>query len=41
MIDSRNFPIAKTIAAAVVSLELNGLRELHWHLNVGFSPLIN
>ncbi|CZR68499.1 related to oxalate decarboxylase [Phialocephala subalpina] len=33
IIDSRNFPIAKTIAAAVISLEPGGLRELHWHPN--------
>ncbi|KAK1138541.1 hypothetical protein N8T08_002427 [Aspergillus melleus] len=32
-IDSRNFPISKTIAAAVVELEPRGLRELHWHPN--------
>ena len=35
IIDSRNFPISTTIAAAVISLEPNGLRELHWHPNVG------
>lgn len=34
IIDSRNFPIATTIAAAVISLEPGGLRELHWHPNV-------
>jgi len=34
IIDSRNFPIAKTIAATVVSLEPGALRELHWHPNV-------
>jgi oxalate decarboxylase len=33
IIDSRNFPVATTIAAAVVSLEPKGLRELHWHPN--------
>ncbi|TVY17899.1 putative oxalate decarboxylase [Lachnellula arida] len=33
IIDSRNFPIAKTIAATVVSLEPGALRELHWHPN--------
>lgn len=37
-IDSTNFPIAKTIAATVVRLEPNGLRELHWHPNVSHSP---
>jgi oxalate decarboxylase len=37
IIDSNNFPIAKTIAATVVSLEPQGLRELHWHPNVGNS----
>ncbi|KAH7333167.1 thermophilic glucose-6-phosphate isomerase [Rhexocercosporidium sp. MPI-PUGE-AT-0058] len=33
IIDSKNFPIATTIAAAVVTLEPKGLRELHWHPN--------
>ncbi|KAL3425897.1 oxalate decarboxylase [Phlyctema vagabunda] len=33
IIDSRNFPIATTLAATVVSLEPQGLRELHWHPN--------
>ncbi|KAJ9234171.1 hypothetical protein DTO271D3_8203 [Paecilomyces variotii] len=32
-VDSTTFPIAKTIAAAVVELEPKGLRELHWHPN--------
>ncbi|KAL2819090.1 RmlC-like cupin domain-containing protein [Aspergillus cavernicola] len=32
-IDSRNFPISTTIAATIVELEPNGLRELHWHPN--------
>ncbi|CAG8980085.1 hypothetical protein HYALB_00012551 [Hymenoscyphus albidus] len=31
IVDSRNFPISKTIAATIVSLEPGGLRELHWH----------
>ena len=34
VIDSRNFPVAKTIAGTVVKLEPGGLRELHWHPNV-------
>ena len=29
IVDSRNFPIATTIAAAIVTLEPKGLRELH------------
>ncbi|RDL42560.1 putative thermophilic glucose-6-phosphate isomerase [Venustampulla echinocandica] len=33
IVDSRNFPIAKTLAATIVSLEPGGLRELHWHPN--------
>ncbi|CZT01964.1 probable thermophilic glucose-6-phosphate isomerase and related metalloenzymes [Rhynchosporium graminicola] len=33
IIDSTNFPIATTIAAAIVTLEPKGLRELHWHPN--------
>ncbi|KAL4922630.1 RmlC-like cupin domain-containing protein [Aspergillus aurantiobrunneus] len=32
-IDSRNFPISTTIAATIVELEPQGLRELHWHPN--------
>jgi oxalate decarboxylase len=31
--DSRNFPAAKTIAAALVEVEPGGMRELHWHPN--------
>lgn len=31
--DSSNFPIAKTIAAALVEIEPGGMRELHWHPN--------
>lgn len=34
IIDSKNFPIATTIAATVVTLEPLALRELHWHPNV-------
>lgn len=34
-IDSTNFPIAKTLAATFVTLKPKGLRELHWHPNVG------
>ncbi|PGH01482.1 hypothetical protein AJ79_07920 [Helicocarpus griseus UAMH5409] len=33
IIDSRNFPISKTIAATFVTLKPGGLRELHWHPN--------
>lgn len=40
IVDSRNFPIATTIAAAIVTLEPGGLRELHWHPNVGPHPSI-
>lgn len=31
--DSRNFPISKTIAAALVTVAPGGMRELHWHPN--------
>ncbi|KAL0491161.1 oxalate decarboxylase [Acrasis kona] len=31
--DSKNFPISKTIASALVELYPGGLRELHWHPN--------
>ncbi|KAI9652369.1 MAG: hypothetical protein M1831_006847 [Alyxoria varia] len=33
IVDSTNFPIATTIASAIVTLEPKGLRELHWHPN--------
>ncbi len=33
IVDSGNFPISKTIAAALVTVEPGGLRELHWHPN--------
>ncbi len=33
IVDSSNFPISKTIAAALVTVEQGGLRELHWHPN--------
>jgi oxalate decarboxylase len=31
--DSRNFPVATTIASALVEVEPGGMRELHWHPN--------
>jgi oxalate decarboxylase len=31
IVDSRNFPTSKNIAAALVTLKPGGLRELHWH----------
>jgi oxalate decarboxylase len=31
--DSRNFTVAKTIAAARLDIEPGGIRELHWHPN--------
>jgi oxalate decarboxylase len=33
IIDSRNFPVSTTIAAAHVIVKPGGLRELHWHQN--------
>jgi oxalate decarboxylase len=33
IVDSTNFPVSKTIAAALVEVEPGGLRELHWHPN--------
>jgi oxalate decarboxylase len=33
IVDSRNFPVSKHIAAALVTLKPGGLRELHWHPN--------
>jgi oxalate decarboxylase len=34
VVDSANFPIAKDIAAALVTLKPGALREMHWHPNV-------
>jgi oxalate decarboxylase len=31
VVDSRNFPVSKHIAAALVTVKPGGLRELHWH----------
>lgn len=31
--DTTNFPVSRTLAAALVELEPGGLRELHWHPN--------
>jgi len=33
IVDSRNFPVSKNIAAALVTLSPGALRELHWHPN--------
>jgi oxalate decarboxylase len=33
VVDSRNFPVSKNIAAALVNLKPGALRELHWHPN--------
>jgi oxalate decarboxylase len=33
IVDSANFPVASTIAAALVEVEPGALRELHWHPN--------
>ncbi|MGA2850335.1 MAG: cupin domain-containing protein [Terracidiphilus sp.] len=33
IVDSRNFPVSKHIAAALVTVKPGGLRELHWHPN--------
>ncbi|RPD63412.1 Bicupin, oxalate decarboxylase/oxidase [Lentinus tigrinus ALCF2SS1-6] len=30
-----NFPVSKMLASALVFVEPNGLRELHWHINDG------
>jgi oxalate decarboxylase len=31
IVDSRNFPVSKHIAAALVRVKPGGMRELHWH----------
>lgn len=33
VVDSRNFPVSKNIAAALITLKPGALRELHWHPN--------
>jgi oxalate decarboxylase len=33
IVDTRNFPVSKTVAAALVTVKPGGLRELHWHPN--------
>jgi len=33
IIDSRNFPVAQGVAAALVTVKPGGLREMHWHPN--------
>jgi oxalate decarboxylase len=33
IVDSRNFPVTKNIAAALVTVKPRALRELHWHPN--------
>ncbi|REK76994.1 oxalate decarboxylase family bicupin [Paenibacillus paeoniae] len=33
IVDSSNFPISKTIAAALVEIQPGAMRELHWHPN--------
>jgi len=34
IVDSSNFPVATRIAAALVEVDPDGMRELHWHPNV-------
>ena len=33
IVDSRNFPVSKNVASALVTLKPGALRELHWHPN--------
>ena len=33
ILDHQNFPACETIAAALVEIELGGMREIHWHTN--------
>jgi oxalate decarboxylase len=33
IVDSRNFPVSRHIAAALVTVKPGGMRELHWHPN--------
>jgi oxalate decarboxylase len=33
VVDSKNFPVSKSIAAGLVTIKPGGMRELHWHPN--------
>jgi oxalate decarboxylase len=33
VVDSRNFPVSRNIAAGLVTIKPGGIRELHWHPN--------
>jgi oxalate decarboxylase len=33
IVDSRNFPVSKNVASALITLKPGALRELHWHPN--------
>jgi oxalate decarboxylase len=33
IVDPRNFPVSRQIAAALVIVKPGGMRELHWHPN--------
>jgi len=33
IVDSHNFPVSKSVAAALVTLKPGGIREMHWHPN--------
>ncbi|WHX50813.1 oxalate decarboxylase family bicupin [Paenibacillus woosongensis] len=33
IVDSSNFPVSKTVAAALVEIQPGAMRELHWHPN--------
>ncbi|MGW8115297.1 cupin domain-containing protein [Caproicibacterium sp. NSD3] len=33
ILDSHNFPVCKTVAAALVEVEPGGMREIYWHTN--------
>jgi oxalate decarboxylase len=33
VVDTRNFPISKTITSVLITIQPGGLRELHWHPN--------
>jgi oxalate decarboxylase len=34
VVDSRNFPVAQNIAAAMIRVKPGGVREMHWHPNM-------
>ncbi|WP_279610829.1 cupin domain-containing protein, partial [Burkholderia gladioli] len=41
IVDSHNFPVSKTVAAALVTVKPGGLRELHWHQQAEWAIMVS